>query len=318
MTKSLCVIDGDLISYRASAASETRSILVTNNTHGSSKEFSNRTEFKVWCTENEKDINDYSIKDVQAPEPIENCLHTVKKMLEGIHKASGCDEMKVVVQGKGNFRDDLLLPTKYKSNRLGMQKPIHLGEAKSYLLGKYKAETANGRESDDVLASYAYEGFKGKKRIVQSTVDKDARQCSGWLYDWDKMKQPEFIQGLGEIDANGKGWGRKFLYYQSTVGDPGDGYKPTEIVTYKYGAATAYKHFGSLQTDKECWQRLADLYKMWYPEAFTYTAWNGQEVNADWKWMLQMYLDAAHMQRFEGDRIQLEAVLDKMGIANGT
>lgn len=311
---SLCVIDGDLISYRASAASETRTILVTNTEHGSSKEFANRTEFKAWASENNKDVADYKIEDVQTPEPVENCLHTIKVMLENIHKASGCDEMKVVVQGKGNFRDNLLLPTKYKSNRSNMQKPVHLTEAKNYLLGKYKAETANGRESDDVLASYAYEGFRDKKRIVQATIDKDARQCSGWLYDWDKMTEPQFIQGLGKIDAQGKGYGRKFLYYQAAVGDPSDGYKPTELVTYKYGAATAYKDFGELQTDKECWQQLANLYKMWYPEDFTYTAWTGEVVEADWKWMLQMYLNCAHMQRWDGDRINLEMVLDKMGV----
>ena len=114
---SLVVVDGDLISYKASAASETRTILVTNKETERTKDFANRTELKAWLKESEKDINDYSIEDVQTPEPLENCLHTVKMMLQGIHEASGCDEMKVVVQGEGNFRDNLLLPTKYKSNR---------------------------------------------------------------------------------------------------------------------------------------------------------------------------------------------------------
>jgi len=174
---SLVVVDGDLISYKASAASETRTILVTNKETGKTKEFANRTAFKDWGKEECKDISLYSIEDAQTPEPLENCLHTGKMMLQGIHEASGCKEMKVVVQGEGNFRDSLLLPTKYKSNRSENQKPIHLTEARNYLLGKYKAEQAHGQESDDVLASYAYEGYKTKQRIVQATIDKDANQC---------------------------------------------------------------------------------------------------------------------------------------------
>jgi hypothetical protein len=310
---SLVVIDGDLISYKASAASEKRTIVVTN-TKKSKKEFANRTEFKEWAKENNRPLEDFTIEDIQTEEPIENCLHTVKMMLEGIHQASGCDEMKVVVQGVGNFRDDLLLPTKYKSNRAGQAKPVHLAEARSYLLGKYKAETANGWESDDVLAAYAYEGFKTKKRIVQATIDKDAAQCMGWLYNWDKMNYPEFVSGLGHIDAKGKGQGRKFLYYQMVVGDPSDCYKPTELVSFKYGAASAFKDFGSLETDKECWLKMKELYQLWYPEEFSYTAWNGDEVKADWVSMMQLYADCAHMKRFEGDRLNVKETLNKLEI----
>lgn len=311
---SLVVVDGDLVSYKAAAASETRTILVTNNEHGSQKEFANRTEFKAWLRESEKDINDYSIEDIQTPEPLENCLHTVKMMLQGIHEASGCDELKVVVQGEGNFRDNLLLPTKYKSNRSDNQKPIHLAEARGYLLGKYKAEKANGWESDDVLACYAYEGFTTKKRIVQATIDKDANQCVGWLYNWDKMQKPQFISGLGNIDKEGKGFGRKFLYYQILVGDPSDCYKPTELTKAKYGAASAFKDLGELTTDKECWAKMKELYQTWYPEEFVYTAWNGEEVQGSWLQMMQLYSDCAHMRRFEGDRLDVEQTLNKMGI----
>lgn len=312
---SLVVVDGDLISYKASAASETRTILVTNKDTGKTKEFANRTAFKDWGKEECKDISMYSIEDVQTPEPLENCLHTVKMMLQGIHEASGCKDMKVVVQGEGNFRDSLLLPTKYKSNRAENQKPIHLTEARNYLLGKYKAEQAHGQESDDVLASYAYEGYKTKQRIVQATIDKDANQCAGWLLNWDKMKEPQFISGLGSITKDGKGFGRKFLYYQMVVGDPSDCYKPTELTKFKYGAASAFKDFGELNTDKECWEKMKKLYQSWYPDDFTYIAWSGEEVEGSWLQMMQLYADCAHMKRFEGDRLDVKNTLDKMGLS---
>jgi hypothetical protein len=311
---SLVVVDGDLISYKASAASETRTILVKNIDNDREVEFANRTAFKAWLKDADKNIKDYLITDIQTPEPLENCLHTVKMMLQGIHEKSGCDEMKVVVQGEGNFRDNLLLPTKYKSNRVDTQRPLHLAEARDYLIGKYKAEKANGRESDDVLAAYAYEGFTTKKRIVQATIDKDANQCMGWLYNWDKMQEPMYISGLGGFNKEGKGYGRKFLYYQICVGDPSDCYKPTELVSAKYGAASAFKDFDQLTTDKECWEKMKELYQGWYPEEFMYTAWNGEEVKGSWLQMMQLYTDCAHMRRFETDRLDVEQTLSKMGI----
>lgn len=316
---SLVVIDGDIIGYKCAAASEQRTIQVVHKQSQRTKQFKTRTEFKSWLKEQDKwEELDFEIEDVQAPEPIENCLHSVKRMIENIHNASGCKEFKVVVQGEGNFRDNLLLPTRYKSNRDDMLKPVHLKETKHYLQGKYNAELSVNRESDDVLASYAWEGYTNKQRIVAATVDKDAKQQMGWLFNWDKMTEPTFIKGLGELFINSKGkaegFGRKWLVYQAAVGDSSDCYKPTELTKFKYGDKAAVKDFGDLKTDKECWQKLANLYQTWYPESFTYVAWNGVEMQADWMSMMQLYVDAAHMQRFENDRVMVKNVLAKMEI----
>lgn len=319
---SLAVIDGDIISYKVAAACERRSIIVTHKQSGRSKEWNTRTEFKDWLVINDKwQLEDFDIEDKQTPEPIEFCLTTVKQMVNNIHKMSGCGEVKLVVQGTGNFRDDLLLPTKYKSSRSANIKPLLLGGVKEYIVRKYKAELAHGWESDDVLSAYAYEGFRTKKKIVQCTPDKDAKMCSGWLLNWDKMTEPKFISGLGTLflDAKGKldGYGRKWLMYQASVGDSSDCYKPTELTKYKYGEKSALKDFGELQTDKECWERLATLYKTWYPEQFTYTAWNGEQVEADYLHMMQLYIDAAHMRRFKEDKLNVKEILGKLGVQYG-
>lgn len=316
---SLVVIDGDLIGYKVSAACEKRSIIVTHKQSGRTKEWNTRTEFKDWLAVSDKwQIEDFDIEDKQTPEPIEFCLNTVKQMVNNIRKMSGCTEIKLVVQGTGNFRDDLLLPTKYKSSRSGNIRPLLLGEVKEYIIRKYKAELAHGLESDDILSMYAYEGFRSKKKIVQATVDKDAKMCSGWLLNWDKMTEPKFISGLGTLFIDGKGkldgCGRKWLMYQASVGDPSDCYKPTELTKYKYGEKSALKDFGELQTDKECWECLATLYRMWYPEQFTYTAWNGQQVEADYLHMMQLYIDAAHMRRFKEDKLNVKEILGKLGV----
>ena len=177
---SLSVLDGDLIAYKASAASERRFITATHKQSNRSKDFDNKTVFREWLSSQDKwEESDFDIEQKQEAEPIEYCLHTIKQMIKNIHAPTGCGEYKVVVQGEGNFRDNILLPTKYKSSRSDLVRPVHLTEAKNYLIGKYKAEIAVGQETDDVLSCYAFEGFKKKKRIVQSSIDKDAKQCSG-------------------------------------------------------------------------------------------------------------------------------------------
>lgn len=316
---SVAVIDGDLIGFKASAACETRFVIATHKQSNRTKRFDNRTKFKDWLKSQDKwEESDFDITDDRDVEPIANCLHTVKSMINNIQEMSGCSEVKIVVQGEGNFRDNLLLPTKYKSSRQDQIRPAHLKEVQGYLINKYKAERANGKESDDFLSMYAWEGFKTKKKIVQCTVDKDANQCQGWLLNWDKMQEPEFISGLGDIHLDNKGKlrgkGRKWLYIQATVGDPSDCYKPTELTTFRYGEKAAFNDFNDLKSDKECWQKMNDLYSKWYPEPFTYTAWNGEEVNATYIDMMQLYVDAAHMLRWEGDRVIVRDVLEKMRI----
>ncbi len=315
---SLCVVDGDLISYKAAAASEKKTIKATHKVTGDVTLCKNRTELKAQLKGSDEVYEDFIIEDIQKITTLNNCFKIIDGMVASIHAQSGCDAVKVVVQGVGNFRDDLPLPSKYKGSRDGTIRPLQLKAAATYLKEKHGAEVANGRESDDVLASYAYTGFKDGVKIVQGTIDKDARQCSGWLLDWDKMTTPEYISGLGELymDDKGKlrGKGRKWLYAQVTMGDPSDDYKPTELSESKYGEASVLKDFGHLATDKECWHRIAELYKMWYPSPFVYTAWNGVEVQGSWLQMLQIYVDCAHMQRWDGDRLNATEALTKMGV----
>lgn len=316
---SLVVLDGDLIGFKAAAACEQRFIRAIHKESQRSKEFKHRTEFREWLKLGDKwKESDFEIEDDRTVEPIENCLHTVKVMLDKIYKSSGCSEMKVVVQGEGNFRDGLPLPTKYKGGREDMIRPFHLKEVQGYLVRKYKAELANGRESDDILSEYAFEGYRQKKKIVQATTDKDAKQCMGWLYNYDKMDKPQLISGLGElyVDDKGKvdGFGRLWLGFQTLVGDPSDSYNPTEIAGIRYGEKSALKDLSGVETDKQMWEVMVRKYKEWYPAPTTYTAWNGEEVTKDYLDLMEMYLACAHMRRSENDILVVRDILDNMGV----
>lgn len=316
---SLSVVDGDLIAFKASAACETRTIDVSFNGVFFGN-FPNRTKFKAYLKETvgSPPFEEFTITDKQEVEDLANCLHTIKVMLQGIQYKCKTKEQRVCVQGEGNFRDDLLLPTKYKGGRTDMIKPLYLKQAKEYLLSRFKAEQAHGKETDDVCAAYAYEGYVKKQYIVQCSTDKDSNSNVGWLFNWDKMEAPEKIEGLGHLSRNDKGAvsgkGRKWFVHQCLFGDRSDSYIPYQLSGMKFGEKASFDLLKDLTTDKECWQVMYDQYKIWYPNDFTYEAWNGEIVNGNALQQMQLYIDCAHMRRFAGDRVVAQDVLTKLGV----
>ena len=46
MSKPICIIDGDLLAFKASAANETRGIIALHKPSGRTKSFKHRTELK--------------------------------------------------------------------------------------------------------------------------------------------------------------------------------------------------------------------------------------------------------------------------------
>jgi hypothetical protein len=313
------VIDGDLVGFKAAAACETRTVDAYDGEIFLGN-FPNRTAFKKNLAEvyPDKTIDDFQLTDKQEVDSVANCLHTVKVMISSIREACSVPHAKMIVQGVGNFRDELLLPEKYKGNRTDSIRPILLSECKNYITRTNDHEFANGQESDDVCAAYAYKGFTERKRIIQASTDKDANSNVGLLYNWDKMDKPEMIQGFGQLvrDAKGKvsGKGRKWFYHQILFGDRADNYCPYKLSGKRFGEKGSFDLLDKLTTDQECWQAIYNQYKLWYPEAFDYTAWNGETVRGDAVQQMQLYIDCAHMRRFDNDRLIADTILGKMGV----
>lgn len=320
---SICVIDGDLVAYRSASTCEQRSILAKHSKTLEEFSFKTMTDYKAWVVEKEINPAEIVIEEIQTPEPIENALSIVKSTLARITKNAKCENYHVVVSGKGNFRLDLPLPTQYKSSRSENIRPVLLKDCIDYLKHRHGAEVSEGCEADDVLQGYMYQGYISKERIVVASLDKDARHGPGWLFDWTKMDEPEFIEGYGglEVSLNDagvksvKGKGRAFLTYQILVGDPVDTYKPCELAGVKFGAMAAYKILGYLKSDKEAWEALVKKYRTWYRKPVNYKAWDNSWHTKDWLEIMQMYADCAFMRRWEGDRLDIKAVLNKLNIS---
>ncbi|WP_443698940.1 hypothetical protein [Pseudomonas sp.] len=316
MSKPICIIDGDLLAFKASAANETRGIIALHKPSGRTKSFKHRTELKETIGD-KFPIEDFDITDTQSAEDISHALHTVKRMIQGICEACGTDKYEIYLSGKDNFRDELPLPQRYKGNRAGLVKPLQLKEVMEYLKGVHKAEVVIG-EADDKISIRQYEGIKEDIKVIGCSTDKDSMGTDGWIYNFDKMSEPMLVKGIGELylDEKGKvrGHGSKWKYLQWIVGDTIDGMNPCYLAKVKFGEKSGYKLLKDLETEQECWRAVHDLYKKWYPVDVEYVDQCGRNVVADYLSIAQVYWDGIHMLRWEGDFVDIRGVMNKMGV----
>lgn len=318
--KTIVAIDGDLISFKAAAANEERSIEVKHIPTGRVRTFKHRTEMKKEIDLEKFPLSDFEITDVQTCEDISHALYTVKHMVEGIVEKAGADSIEMYMSGKDNFRDTLPLPEKYKGNRDDTIRPVQLSETRDYLTKKFKAVTYHG-EADDYLSIRQWETKDSKDvKLIVASIDKDTYGCDGWMLNWDKMDKPFFIEGLGKlwIDDKGKVWGTGFKWkcLQWTVGDSVDNLKPTHLCGVKFGEKGAFKIFDKLETYDECIRAVAGKYKEWYPEPVKYVDQCGRDVEASWVDLMQTYFLGIHMKRWETDTPSVRDMLIGIGMLN--
>lgn len=319
MIKRVLILDGDSVAYKCSAAGEERSIIVTHQPTGITKKFKHRTEFKQSMLAKSKEItDDYSVVDHQEPEPLEHVLATIKRHVERIVNEVNPEELIIYAGEENNFRLNLNLPSKYKGNRSGLMRPVHLSEAKAYLTKKYNAKKAYGFECDDATAISAYTALKQGKEPVMYFYEKDQYQLDGvtLLYDEDEFRY-EKVPVLGELHLQKtavKGLGLKFLAYQWICSDPVDNYKAYELSKVKFGAKTAYNLLKDCKDEREVLTVVVNQFKKFYPEEFTYTDWKGETHDADWEVMLRLYYKACCMMRSEDDELNPDVLFEKYGV----
>lgn len=316
------LIDGDVLAYRAAAVAEKREVQVVHKPTGVVKLFKNRTEFKDLLKSKEIEFvaDNYEITDKVEPLELGIATGIVKRQIPQMKDAVFADRVITFVSGKDNFRDSLPLPKKYKGNRVDMLRPVHLRDTKLYMVKNYKAKICTGAESDDFLIIEGYKELdKGNIPII-ATVDKDANAYSGLsTYDFTQEKPeiillPDFGSLWRREDGKVVGNGFIFLCYQWVFGDPVDQYKPCELAKVKFGEVAAFNLLKDCTTKKEALERVVQQYKTWYPEEFTYEAWDGTAITADYKFMLQLYYSCAKMLTTKDDDMQASKFLAEYGV----
>jgi len=343
MTGDILTFDADSIAYKAAAANEERSITTRHIEKGVTEHWDNRTAFRKFLKDTDHTEDMYTITDVQEARHSSYGKSLVREMMKGHCTRLGIKQNEIYIGGTGNFRDSIPLPMthiatvgtwagkskiggKYKENRDDTIRPLQLKELRSYLINDLGAIVVNEQEVDDKQSMRSYEGHLSGQRIIAVTEDKDALQSSGWLFNPQKMTKPVYIHGFGELHKEGKGikgTGRKWLYFQVLYGDSVDNYHGCDLwkiandkagKTVTFGEIAAYKILESSQNDKEALKALLDQYRLWYPEPVTYMDHTGLLHTKDAVEIMQMYFDCAHMRRWEGDRILVAELLDKLGV----
>lgn len=325
MTKSekkLVVVDADTLVYRSAAASEERSVLVKHLPSNREKIYKNRTKFKKEMQEKNFEVNpgDFTFLDIQEPEPLANCLHTIKMQAQNIIDRFSGAEVIFCCGEKDNFRLNLPLPEQYKSNRADTIRPVHLLEGKEFLIKKFKAQSAVGFEVDDLSIILAYDGKHKGRDVMLAAVDKDANQAVGLkLFDYaNPEKEIVKVNNWHDIKLNEKkefkSYGVPFFCYQWIRGDLSDHIIPYKLAGVKFGDTAAYNLLKDCKTATECLEKVVWQYQQWYQNPVTYTAWDGKEYTKDWKDMLQLFFSAVYMLRSHNDKTTAEEFLDMYGV----
>lgn len=323
--------DYDAVKYQIASVSEKKSIIVTHKQSGDEQEFDNRTQFYGdwrkkeggWLAEKNATrtspflVEEFDIVDRQVAGPIDHCLRTVKNHIKNVCEKVGATSYYGYVGRGDSWRVEASTILKYKGTRAGTAKPLLLEEVEEYLFKHHGGIEQRGLESDDVLVM----DCTANPEIILIGYEKDYQGCEVTLFNPDMMEKPHTIKGLGElfIDEKGKvrGYGRKFFYWQVMGLDGIDNYSANSATTKKWGEKSAYKLLQPCKTDKECWQALVDGYKNLYPEPSVFVGWRGDNIDVTWNYMLKENVLMAHLLRWENDYLNVDEILDRLGVNIG-
>lgn len=344
MTK-LC-FDYDPLLYAAASIGEQRSVKVVHRASGREFEIATRTAFYGhwktkkggWLAEANKGRpedkqwkpEDFDFFDIQTPEPIEYCVKTLKQTILAAKEHVGTSTY-FGYSGKGVvFREDVSTVVKYKGNRDNVLRPVHLDELKDYLVKHHNCEIIEKIEADDMCSIVTYDAWhkwkktqSDKDKLILCAVDKDYNQCAAHLlhpFELGEIRSHDGSFGWLKVDESGKdkkviGRGRLWLYFQVMNGDDADNYFANSgSPEIKWGQMSAYKVLKDATTDKEAFEALVRGYKVLYPQPKKITGWRGDEIEIDWLYMLQENFTLAFMLRKLGDKIDVKATLDKLGV----
>ncbi len=264
-------IDGDWILYAAGFAGQKKRLVCP--TLFGPQEFANVTELKTLIATEEDQEWDaeadpvYS-RDVLDPERF--FYHSAKKMIETQLQKIGAkfNEEKVtytvMMDGDGNFRNQIATIKPYKGTRSIHAKPLMYNSIRQYLLDAFKAEVIFDHETDDEMAIRQTVLNSQKARSIIVAVDKDMLQVPGWHLNPNK--------GFKKVSPH---QGELFLFRQCLSGDAVDNIGGA----YKVGPVAAKKIIVPGMTQQEMWDATVAKYELTV-EKFgdNYNGLNGEEA----------------------------------------
>ena len=321
--KTILLVDMDVVSFRSAAASESRSVEVIHKPSDRSRIFTTRTAFKDYLKAKSFEFKeeDYEFVDIQTEEDISHPLHSMKVQIKKMKEFIKPDEIRLLIGGSSNFRNQLPLLNKYKSNRKDSLRPVHLDECREFAIRNLGAEVVEGCECDDALFyignKYLQKGYK----VVVATNDKDSHSHEGfWIYNFTKEgEEPWLVPELGELwvgdDKKIKGKGFLWFAFQWGYGDRVDGLIPMKIAGIKgFGEMAMYSLLKDCKTKQEAFNAVVNKYNEWYKDCPEYTDWKGEKHIASPQFMLQTFFKGVRMMSTPDDDLDLIEFCKKEGL----
>jgi 5'-3' exonuclease len=250
LTDKDLLIDADRIVYAVGFACQ-KTVYTLGSLH-----FNTKTEVKEYMEANPELVAEMFGQELVL-EPVANCLHSVKLMLDAIVRIT-TGKYHIFLGGKGNFR--LKIDPQYKANRIDSPKPVYYQDIRDYMVKFWGAEIVEGMEADDIVAMLQTED------TVIVSGDKDLLQVPGYHYNPQKPDLGVYKVGVAESARN--------FYTQMLAGDATDNIKglgavPEEIIQeYELhhssrkgcGLVSASRLLENCMTAAEMHQRVLDVY----------------------------------------------------------
>lgn len=138
----------------------------------------------------------------------EEVTSDIDSLMRRILESTEVDDYLAVLTGNDTYRYEIW--PEYKANRKGKPRPIHLEDARSYLVTNWGATVTDQIEADDRLGIEQCSEEFGKTVIC--SIDKDLKQIPGYHFDWRKNIR-DLVTPLD---------GKRCFYRQLLTGDRSD------------------------------------------------------------------------------------------------
>jgi len=287
------IVDADILSYKISSVTEFKYLYTSPE--GEEYKVKSKKSFKAYCEEQGLDIDHFSVTNVQIAEPVSYAIKSMNDSIAKVMEYCGCNKVEFYIGGSGNFRNEVPLPTQYKTNRKETVRPVHLTALKEYLI-KYKgAKKVCGQEADDIVQHRMRALSKEGVRCILYSNDKDSLANVDYhLLNYNPDKEDIIVSkhGIGTLTDRGsdvKGTGLKWLIAQTLLGDEIDGFTPKVFFKKRYADKSFYKDFNGCKTEVEVLEKFVEVAKRLVPDNVSYTSFTGQLMELNRGELFSMY-----------------------------
>lgn len=181
MSNTILLIDADSVAYRAAAAAEER---IWDVYEGDKVVASAHYKKDAVELSKQLDVQNPLFKLRKEPEPVENAIHNVSTIIDGIIKDIKPSMYLLYLSSSYNYRYSIATIKPYKGNRDKLEKPYHLEACRGYMISAYGASVAEGYEADDHVSMDARVMQGGNDRVIICSIDKDLDNVPGEHYNF--------------------------------------------------------------------------------------------------------------------------------------